>query len=195
MFKTCSITSTALSHHRRQWSLRATLSKSRSYFTNTEQLKKTDPYAALGLSWGATLSEIKQAYHRHARELHPDVSKLDPSVALEKFKHIKHAYDVLMGNEKNNDLEEWSFGIWRNSDIIAQNRTDVAGIKRKRPMKPADSLKSSWGVGQLGHPDGRGVATTLRGEYLSSGPKTSTVGTGQSKWVAKKEYKPWNRDG
>jgi hypothetical protein len=163
---------------------------SRSYYTNTDQLKKSDPYATLGLSWGASLTEIKAAYHRNARELHPDVSNLDPSVALEKFKLVKQAYDVLMGNAQNNNDTEWAFGIWRNSDKIAQNRTDVAGIKRKRPMKPADSLKNGWGISQLGHPDGRGVITS-RDEYLSSGQRSSTVGTGRSKWVAKKEYNPW----
>lgn len=163
--------------------------QSRPYFTNTDQMQKTDPYAILGLSWGASLSEIKAAYHNQARQLHPDVSKLDPSEALEQFKRVKHAYEVLMGNSDENDTE-WSFSIWRNSDIIAQNRSDVAGVKRKRPMKPADSLKNGWGVGQLGHPDGRGVSAS-RGEYLTSGTRSSTVGTGQSKWVKKKEYKPW----
>lgn len=164
----------------------------RPYFTNTDQLKKTDPYAILGITWGAPLSEIKAAYHNQARQLHPDVSKLDPSEALEQFKRVKHAYEVLVGNSAENDTE-WAFSIWRTSDIIAQNRTDVAGVKRKRPMKPADSLKNGWGVGQIGHPDGRGV-TTSKGEYLANGQR-STVGSGQNKWVKKKEYKPWNPKG
>ena len=172
----------------------------RPYFTNTDQVKKTDPFATLGLSWGATSAEIKEAYRRHARELHPDVSKLDPSIALEKFKLVKDAYDKLMNNKnggigqhRTDLLEEWSFAIWRNSDIIAQDRTDVAGVMKKRPVKPADSLRkgSGWGISQLGHPDGRGISS--RAEYLSSGERqlSSTVGTGRSKWVAKKEYKPW----
>jgi DnaJ-class molecular chaperone len=165
----------------------------RPYFTNTDQLKKTDPYAILGITWGASLSEIKTAYHNQARQLHPDVTKLDPSEALEQFKLVKNAYEALMGNSSEND-SEWAFSIWRNSDIIAQNRTDVAGLKRKRPKKPADSFKNGWGVRQIGHPDGRGVSTS-RGEYLANGQRSSTVGTGQNKWVKKKEYKPWNPKG
>jgi len=180
-------------------------SQHRSYFTNTDQLKNTDPYATLGLSWGASLTEIKEAYLRHAKQFHPDVVNNsstieDRAVAMDRFKRIKHAYEILTNSSKggeNNSETEWSFGIWRTSDILAQNRTDVAGVKRKRPMKPAESLTSRWGMGQIGHPDGRGVTTSQRGEYLSDGGRrqgttsSSTVGHGRSKWVEKREYKPW----
>lgn len=172
----------------------------RLYFTNTDQMKKSDPYAALGLSWGATATEIKEQYRKLARELHPDVSKLDPNEALDKFRVVKEAYDKLMNNKNvgashRTDLwEEWSFAIWRSGDLIAQERTDVAGVSRKRPVKPADSLKRRWGVTALGHPDGRGSSYSGR-DYLSSGEKKSrsaTVGTGQSKWVSqKKKYQEW----
>ncbi|KAL9183137.1 hypothetical protein ACHAXT_004924 [Thalassiosira profunda] len=164
-------------------------------------MKKSDPFAALGLEYGATATEIKEAYRRKARELHPDVSHLEPSVALEQFRVVKEAYDKLM-NTKNathrTDLwEEWSFAIWRGGDLIAQERTDVAGAMRKRPAKPAESIKKKWGLASLGHPDGRG-ASVGRGEYLAEGDqnarRSSTVGTGQSKWVKKKEHRPWNPD-
>mmetsp|Transcript_21000 Transcript_21000/g.44960 ORF Transcript_21000/g.44960 Transcript_21000/m.44960 type:complete len:247 (-) Transcript_21000:3-743(-) len=170
------------------------------YFTNTDQMKKSDPYAALGLEWGATAVEIKDAYRRLARELHPDVSQLEPTVALNKFRLVKEAYDKLMNNKTlgthRTDLwEEWSFAIWRSGDLIAQERTDVAGAMKKRPAKPAESIKRSWGVASLGHPDGRG-ATVGGGEYLTSSERqrrrSSTVGTGKSKWVEKKEFRPWN---
>jgi len=96
-------------------------------------------------------------------------------------------------------FQEWSFAVWRNGDIIAQDRTDVAGLLRRRPIKPADTQKpgSQWGVASLGHPDGLGNSPR-RGEYLSDGtsptdgPRTNTVGNGQSKWVSKKDFIPWN---
>lgn len=163
-------------------------------------MKKSDPFSRLGLEWGATASEIKDAYRRLARELHPDVSKLEPDVALNEFRLVKEAYDKLMNNKNagshRTDLwEEWSFAIWRGGDLIAQQRTDVAGAMRKRPVKPAESIKGRWGVASLGHPDGRGTPAG-RGEYLTSGERaarrSSTVGTGASKWVQKKEFRPWN---
>ena len=137
-----------------------------------------------------------------ARELHPDVSKLEPAQALSQFRTIKEAYESLLKN-KNADYrtdvwEEWAFTVWRNSDVIAQERTDVAGVMRKRPVKPAESLKRRWGHAALGHPDGRGATGMIsRDEFLSDGRKgrSSSVGSGQSKWTRKKPFKPWKPDG
>ncbi|MBU6347947.1 MAG: molecular chaperone DnaJ [Actinomycetales bacterium] len=57
-----------------------------------------DHYAALGVSREATGEEIKRAYRKLARELHPDVNP-DPA-AEERFKAISTAYEVLSDPEK-----------------------------------------------------------------------------------------------
>ncbi len=53
----------------------------------------TDHYEVLGVSREASTEEIKKAYRRLARELHPDVNPGEE--AAERFKLVTHAYDVL----------------------------------------------------------------------------------------------------
>ncbi|RBY95315.1 molecular chaperone DnaJ [Blastococcus sp. TF02-8] len=58
----------------------------------------TDYYGVLGLAQGATDSEIKKAYRRLARDLHPDVNP-DPE-AKERFQEVTRAYEALTDPEK-----------------------------------------------------------------------------------------------
>ncbi|MDQ6650731.1 MAG: molecular chaperone DnaJ [Actinomycetota bacterium] len=57
-----------------------------------------DYYAALGVRRDATPEEIKKAYRRLARELHPDVNP-DPQVQ-DRFKVVTAAYEVLSDPQK-----------------------------------------------------------------------------------------------
>ncbi|KAF7266290.1 dnaJ heat shock protein family member shriveled [Rhynchophorus ferrugineus] len=58
-----------------------------------------DFYKILGVSKGASLHEIKKAYRRLAKELHPDKNK-DDEDASKKFQDLGAAYEVLADEEK-----------------------------------------------------------------------------------------------
>jgi molecular chaperone DnaJ len=53
-----------------------------------------DPYELLGVGRDASEQEVKKAFRRLARELHPDVNAHDPQ-AEEKFKQAAEAYEIL----------------------------------------------------------------------------------------------------
>ena len=62
-----------------------------------------DYYADLGVSRDATAEDIKRAYRKAARRLHPDVNP-GPE-AEEQFKKISQAYDVLADPEKRRSFD------------------------------------------------------------------------------------------
>jgi Ca-activated chloride channel family protein len=53
-----------------------------------------DPYSVLGVSADASAEEIKAAYRRAARRLHPDVNQHNPGAAVQ-FQDINAAYEIL----------------------------------------------------------------------------------------------------
>ena len=57
-----------------------------------------DLYEVLGVSRDATEADIKKAFRRKARELHPDVNKAPD--AEDQFKELNEAYDVLSDANK-----------------------------------------------------------------------------------------------
>ena len=58
-----------------------------------------DPYSALGVAKGASEKEIKTAYRKLAKELHPDRNKDNPK-ATERFSDVTKAYDLLLDKDK-----------------------------------------------------------------------------------------------
>lgn len=58
-----------------------------------------DPYSTLGVSRGASEDEVKKAYRKLAKELHPDRNKDNPKAA-ERFSIVTQAYDLLMDKDK-----------------------------------------------------------------------------------------------
>ncbi|CAA3010270.1 chaperone dnaJ GFA2, mitochondrial [Olea europaea subsp. europaea] len=83
--------------------LKANLGVARSIHS-TAHLSR-DFYEVLGVSKGATASDIKKAYYGLAKKLHPDTNKDDPE-AEKKFQEVQKAYEVLKDDEKRQQYDQ-----------------------------------------------------------------------------------------
>ncbi|MCA1708657.1 MAG: DnaJ domain-containing protein, partial [Actinobacteria bacterium] len=81
-----------------------------------------DHYATLGVAREASQEEIKRAYRKLARELHPDANRSNPQ-AEERFKSVTHAYEVLSDPHKRQRYD--MLGDERSG---AANFSDFGGI-------------------------------------------------------------------
>jgi molecular chaperone DnaJ len=67
---------------------------------------KRDYYQVLGADRSASESDIKRAFRKLARELHPDVNAHDPE-AEEKFKEAAEAYEVLSDRRRRETYDRF----------------------------------------------------------------------------------------
>jgi hypothetical protein len=74
---------------------------------NMSRVYDRDPYAILGLFPTATASQVKEAYHRLARQYHPDLNN-DPR-AGERMKDINWAYELLSDPDERSLYDYWRY--------------------------------------------------------------------------------------
>jgi Ca-activated chloride channel homolog len=66
---------------------------------------ETDPYNILGISHDASAEEIKTAYRRIARRLHPDANPNNPAAALQ-FQDVTMAHEILLDPARRRAFDE-----------------------------------------------------------------------------------------
>ena len=94
----------------------------------------TDYYATLGVSRDATTEEIRRAYRKKARQLHPDYAGPESE---EAFKQVSMAYEVLSDPQKR---ERYDLGMPVNGSAGASPFSGGPGFGfRRRAPRPAAS--------------------------------------------------------
>ncbi len=97
-------------------------------------------YETLGVSEKATQEEIKKAYRKLARKYHPDVNKDEE--AVNKFKEINAAYEVLSDKKKKDEYDLYGDQIFG-----GQNFHDFARQQSSSNVDLEEILNSIFGGG------------------------------------------------
>ena len=116
-----------------------------------------DFYKELGVSSGASTEEIKKAYRKLARELHPDANPGDAK-AEARFKTVSEAYGVLSDESKRKDWPRGSldqqisdfYGACMDEKAVDGLLKDVEDGLAARNAPPKPMPKPPAGPGTLG---------------------------------------------
>ncbi len=125
-----------------------------------------DFYGVLGIARDATEKEIKTAYRKLARQLHPDVNPGDDAAAS-KFKRVNEAYDVLGDAKKRKDYDEFGEN-WKHADELRKAGANGFSGRANPFGGDADSIFDFFGSSGGGSPydifgGGRPMRSTVEG--------------------------------
>jgi hypothetical protein len=101
-------------------------------FASVQEANEFDLYKALGISSGASASEIKVAFRKLAKQLHPDRNPGD-TVAEKQFAAVQEAYTILGNADLRAIYDSEMERIRRNveADVAEQDGGSAASLHRR----------------------------------------------------------------
>jgi DnaJ-class molecular chaperone len=140
-----------------------------------------DPYEVLGVSKSASEAEIKSAFRKLAKKLHPDANKHDPKAAS-RFAELNAAYEIAGDDKKRKAFDS--------GEIDAEGKPRFQGFEgfRGQPgggggFRPGEGHFETFSFGPDGFPrgggggGGGGIDDLLRGMF-SGGARSRQGGFG-----------------
>jgi DnaJ-class molecular chaperone len=121
-----------------------------------------DPYDVLGVPRGASAANIKSAFRKLAKKLHPDANTGDPKAAA-RFSELNSAYEILGDEKKRKAFDA--------GEIDAEGKPRFAGFEGAHPgdfaqggFGPGTHFETfSWGPGGFSRRSGGGTSRGFSG--------------------------------
>ncbi|MEI8058555.1 MAG: J domain-containing protein [Ferruginibacter sp.] len=120
-----------------------------------------DYYKTLGITKDASEEEVKKAYRKLARKLHPDLNPNDKE-AHKKFQQINEANEVLSDSEKRKKYDQYGKD-WQHADQFEQQRKTQHQSGRQQFSEDDGHDFSSFFESMFGG-SGRSSQTKFRGQ-------------------------------
>lgn len=123
-----------------------------------------DYYKVLGVEKNATEDDIKKAYRKLARKLHPDLNP-DDKEANKKFQQVNEANEVLSDPEKRKKYDQYGKD-WQHAEQFEQQRAQQANRQQYEQhfTGDTDSDFSGFFESMFGASSGRSRQTKFRGQ-------------------------------
>ncbi|HZV70459.1 MAG TPA: J domain-containing protein [Saprospiraceae bacterium] len=110
-----------------------------------------DYYKALGLDKKATEADVKKAYRKLARKLHPDLNPNDPA-AKQKFQQINEANEVLSDPVKRAKYDKYGKD-WMHAEEFEKQRQQQAQYEQQYGRSPGGRGQGSTGESAFNESD------------------------------------------
>ncbi len=107
----------------------------------------TDPYKTLKISKTASEKEVKSAFRKLAKTLHPDQNPDDPG-AQDKFAKVNAAYELLSNKEKRAQYDRGEIDAQGNPKGFDFSNMGGARTRAGGSINPEDILKEFMGGGR-----------------------------------------------